>query len=88
MQKPVSGKDAKETVLAMSDAELSSAIKMLAALAGVDAKTAERLGSDPKGLRGKLSRISEEQIGSLLSAYGNADVSAILESFKNKNTEK
>ena len=87
MQKPLSGKDAKESVLSMSDTELASAVKMLAALAGVDEKTAERLGGNPRALRQKLSRISEDQIGTLLSTYGNADVSAILDQIKGKNTQ-
>lgn len=88
MQKHVSGKEAKESVLSMNDAELSAAVKMLLTLAGVDEKTAERLGGNPGQLRRKLSSISEDQIGALLSTYGNADVMKLLERIRSKNAER
>ena len=87
MQKPLSGRDAKNSILSMSDSELASAVRMLGKLAGVEEGTAERLAGDPHRLRQRLSGISEEQLGKLLSAYANTDAATLLESIKAKNRE-
>lgn len=68
----------KEKLSKMSDMELYTLLNTVALASGLDKTKAQALTSDIPRLRRMLSTLSDEQIGTMLSALGrNTDISSI-----------